>query len=149
MGVTRQRTLRTGVRDLLVAGMVLLTAPAWVLSRLLTRWTGRDGFFSACSELLSLVPGAAGVYLRRGFYRMALDSCPPDCHIGFGTTVAHPEVRIGRGVYIGSRCTVGKAVIGDDVVIGSNVDILSGRRQHHFEALDRPILDQGGTFQQI
>jgi acetyltransferase-like isoleucine patch superfamily enzyme len=39
--------------------------------------------------------------------------------------------------------------IGDDVAIGSNVDILSGRHQHHFGRLDVPIQDQGGVFQQV
>jgi acetyltransferase-like isoleucine patch superfamily enzyme len=136
-------------REVLVGLMVVLTAPLWIPSRL-HRWLTRaDGFFAACSEILSLVPTPFGVYLRRGFYRMTLQDCASDCHLGFGTTIAHPEVRIGRGVYIGNRCILGKVVIEDNVAIGSNVDILSGRHQHHFEELAEPILGQGGTFEQI
>src|SRR5262249_38180958 len=59
------------------------------------------------------------------------------------------EIRIGRRVYIGNRCTLGKAIIEDDTLVGSNVDILSGRHQHHFEQRDRPIEQQGGSFCQI
>ena len=40
-------------------------------------------------------------------------------------------------------------IIEDHVTIGSNVDILSGRRQHHCEDLDRPIQEQGGTFEPV
>jgi acetyltransferase-like isoleucine patch superfamily enzyme len=136
-------------RDLIVAGMVVLTAPLWALALAHKRLTGRDGVFAACSEILSLVPTILGVFLRRGFYRMTLQACASDCHIGFGTTIAHPEVRIGRGVYIGSRCTLGQVVLEDHVTVGSNVDILSGRHQHHFDTAGEPLQAQGGTYSQI
>jgi acetyltransferase-like isoleucine patch superfamily enzyme len=121
----------------------------WLLAWLeATALTG-DGIFKSCSELLSLVPGKPGIFLRRGFYRMSLEACASDCHIGFGTILAHPQVRIGSGVYIGHRCSLGKVTIEDDVAIGSNVDILSGRHQHGFSNVHRPIREQGGVFQAI
>lgn len=80
---------------------------------------------------------------------MCLEGCSDDVQIGFGTTISHPQVRIGIGVYIGNRCTIGKAVIEDHVTIGCNVDILSGRRQHCFADPNRPIQTQGGEFKQI
>ncbi len=141
--------LRSTVRAALVSIAVVLTAPLWIPVRLQALVFGGKGVFAGCSELLSLIPSLPGVYLRRGFYRMCLESCAIDCHIGFGTTLAHPETRIGRGVYIGNRCTLGQVVIEDHVAIGSNVDLLSGRRQHHFEQADTPLLEQGGSFSQI
>jgi acetyltransferase-like isoleucine patch superfamily enzyme len=39
--------------------------------------------------------------------------------------------------------------IEEDVTIGSNVDLLSGRRQHHFDDFDSPIQKQGGTLTAI
>ena len=80
---------------------------------------------------------------------MTLENCAIDVHVGFGTTLAHSQARIGRGVYIGNRCTLGMCVLHDHVTIGSNVDLLSGRRQHHFESTDRPIQQQGGMFTAI
>jgi acetyltransferase-like isoleucine patch superfamily enzyme len=137
---------KTILRAALVGAAVLLTAPLWLPARLQAWLTGGEGVFAGCSEVLSLFPGLPGVYLRRGFYRMCLESCALDCHIGFGTMLAHPQVRIGRGVYVGNRCILGKVVIGDHVAIGSNVDVLSGRHQHHFDSRDTPIQEQGGTF---
>lgn len=140
---------RSLVRDSLVFVAALLMAPLWLLARLERHATRGEGFFRACSEMLSLIPGRPGIFLRRGFYCMILDACTTDCHVGFGTLIAHPQVRIGRGVYIGSRCTLGKVVIEDNATIGSNVDILSGRRQHGFDKLGVPIQEQGGRFQQL
>jgi acetyltransferase-like isoleucine patch superfamily enzyme len=139
-------TARSVVRDLLVGVAALLTAPLWAMARLQGALTGGEGVFAACSELLSLVPGKPGIFLRRGFYGMTLEACASDCHIGFGTILAHPQTRIAKGVYIGPRCTLGMARIEPDVTIGSNVDLLSGRYQHHFDRVDVPVQKQGGRF---
>ena len=40
-------------------------------------------------------------------------------------------------------------VLNDDVTIGSNVDLLSGRRQHGIEDPSRSAQDQSGGYQQI
>jgi acetyltransferase-like isoleucine patch superfamily enzyme len=39
--------------------------------------------------------------------------------------------------------------IGEGTLIGSNVDVLSGRHQHHFDDPDAAIQDQGGTFSPV
>jgi acetyltransferase-like isoleucine patch superfamily enzyme len=133
------------VRDALVwAGVVALT-PAWVVVWL-ERPTGRDGIFRGFAELLSLVPGLPGVFARRSFYRMTLECCATDVHFGFGTTLAHRQVTVGRRVYVGSRCSLGMCQIGDDATLGSNVDLLSGRRQHGFGDPRRPVQEQAGSF---
>jgi acetyltransferase-like isoleucine patch superfamily enzyme len=142
-------TWRTLLRESFVGLMVVFTAPLWLVSRLEIRFSRYDSFFLGCSELLSMIPGVPGIYVRRGFYKMALDQCPSDCHVGFGTILAHPQVRIGSRVYIGLGCMLGKVVVDDDVTIGDNVDVLSGRRQHHFDNIDAPIQAQGGTFIQV
>ena len=38
--------------------------------------------------------------------------------------------RIGRGVYVGPRCTLGLVTLEDDVLLAANVDVLSGSGQH-------------------
>lgn len=144
----RTRSAVVLVRTLLTLCMVVLTAPLWIAARC-EHWLGGEGVFQFCSELLSLVPGKPGVFVRRGFYLMSIEHLAGDGHIGFGTTLSHRSVSIGHRVYIGHRCTVGSCILGDDVTIGSNVDILSGRRQHNFSAVGIPIQGQGGAFEQV
>lgn len=136
------------VRTIVVYFGIVMLTPLWTLV-LLERWIGRESFFAGCSEFLSVFPGRIGIFLRRSFYRMTLDQCALDMHIGFGTTLAHPQVTIGRGVYIGNRCTLGMCHLEDHVTIGSNVDLLSGRRQHGCADRDRPVQEQGGSFTPI
>jgi acetyltransferase-like isoleucine patch superfamily enzyme len=140
------RSLRRG---LVTGGAALATSPLWGPALLQAGLTGGEGVFKTCADFLSLVPGKLGVVLRRGFYRMTLEACAGDCHIGFGTTLTHRQLRIAQGVYIGNRCTIGQAVIEADVTIGSNVDVLSGRHQHHFDRPDVPLREQGGRFERV
>jgi acetyltransferase-like isoleucine patch superfamily enzyme len=135
--------MKSLVRNLLVAVGAVLTAPLW-LPALLERRLGRDGWFAGCSELLSLVPGLPGIYLRRSFYALTLDRCATDVHIGFGTTLAHPQVSIGRGVYVGNRGTLGMCTLEDGATLGSNVDLLSGRRQHGIAEVGTSVQLQPG-----
>jgi len=139
--------LRALARDALVWLGVVLLGPLWLLARLERRSAGYDGWFSGCAELLSLVPGKPGIFLRRSFYRMTLAVCATDCHIGFGTTFARPDAEVHVGVYIGSRCTIGSVILEQDVTIGSNVDLLSGRRQHGFAHADVPVQNQAGRYE--
>src|SRR5262245_39414198 len=118
--------MKSFLRDCFVGAAVFLTVPLWLAARI-ERWVSRrEGIFQSATEILSLIPGRLGIFLRRGFFRMALDQFAHDGSIGFGTLLAHPQARIGSGVYVGARCTLGRVVIDDDVTIGSNVDILSG-----------------------
>jgi acetyltransferase-like isoleucine patch superfamily enzyme len=125
--------------------LVPLWLPAWG-----ERWARLGhGWFAGCAELLSLVPGKLGIFARRSFYRMTLDYCAMDVSVGFGSLLAHPDAELHARVYVGLRCTIGKAVLERDVTVGSNVDILSGRRQHAFDRLGEPIQNQGGRLERI
>lgn len=128
---------------------VTATAPLWLAVRLFSALSTNDSVFLTCSQILSLFPGLLGVFLRRGFYVMCLDRFGWDCSIGFGTWLAHRRVSIGRSVYIGHRCSLGMCVIGDNALIGSNVDIISGRHTHHFDDRSKPISDQATEFRQV
>jgi len=138
-------SVRSVARDALVWLGVALLTPLWLIARL----DQRDGWFAGCSECLSLLPGKPGVFLRRSFYRMTLAACATDCHIGFGTTFAHSDAEIRAGVYIGSRCTIGSVIFERDVTVGSNVDLLSGRRQHGFAKSHVPVQQQAGRLERI
>jgi acetyltransferase-like isoleucine patch superfamily enzyme len=109
----------------------------------------RDEVFQGYSQLVGLWPGFIGHYLRRAFYRWTLRRCSANCFIGFGTHFASPDSEIGENVYIGARSMIGLARLLDDVLVGSNVDILGGKRQHFFDRLDVPIRVQGGEYTMV
>ena len=105
--------------------------------------------FWGFSQLLSLIPGLPGNYIRKGFYRMAMTRCDRGAIILFGTIFAQADTEIGAGVYIGPFCNIGTSIIEDHCTLGSNVHILSGSRQHDFTSLNTPIQQQAGTFEKI
>jgi virginiamycin A acetyltransferase len=110
---------------------------------------GRVKAFEGWSQAMSLLPGLSGAYLRRAFYRGCLVKCAPDVQITFGTTLARPGSQLGRGVYLGSFCSLGLVTLEDDVLVGSHVSILSGCRQHGIEQVEIPVRKQAGVTEHI
>jgi len=80
---------------------------------------------------------------------LTLDECASDCTISFGTIFSHSDCTIKEGVYIGANCMIGKVEISKNVLIGSNVDVLSGKHQHGIEELSVQIRFQKGEFKKI
>lgn len=109
---------------------------------------GRQRAFAGWSQAISLIPGLAGVYLRRAFYSLAA-RCGEDACISFGTVFSHPTVMLGRRIYIGVYCVIGDATLEDDVLIGSHVSIMNGSRQHGIDRLDVPVREQPGEWPRI
>ena len=89
-----------------------------------------DVTMQGVSQLAGLVPGVLGGFLRRAVYRLTLRRCGAGVSVGFGTIIATADVEIGDGVYIGPFCNIGHASIGDDTLLGSNVTLLGGTKQH-------------------
>ena len=143
-----RRSLLKRSFDALALVLVFPFVALFLLLRLAVR--GRpDSLFQAFSQFLSLAPGLPGDYLRRAFYRRTIDACAEECSIQFGTILSTSGVRIGYGVYVGANCNIGHCAIGDDTLLGSNVTILSGKRQHNFARLDIPIRFQGGDYRSV
>lgn len=122
----------------------LAVLPAVGLFRLQARLIGKVPAFAGWSQLLSIVPGIAGEYLRHAFVRFAGGACGDDSCIGFLTQMSHPGIKIGKSVYIGTFCSLGNVSIEDDVLIASHVSIMNGCRQHGTSRLDIPIREQPG-----
>jgi acetyltransferase-like isoleucine patch superfamily enzyme len=143
-----QRLKKTIQKLLQMIALVLILPLYWMvlLSELLIK---TDQPFQGCSQFLSLFPGVPGNYVRQQFYRFALASCSDDCCIEFGTCFSQRGTELDRRVYIGANCSIGLCRIEDDVMLGSNVDIISGKNQHNFERLDIPIREQGGELEKI
>lgn len=105
--------------------------------------------FAGQAQLLALVPGKIGSYLRVAYYCMTLERCSPHGYIGFGSFFAHPEAELGEGYYIGAYNIIGMAKIGDHATIASHVSILSGKNQHGYTKIGMPIQKQPGVFRKI
>jgi len=108
-----------------------------------------DVTMQGISQLAGLVPGVLGGFLRRAVYRLTLRRCGAGVSVGFGTIIATADVEIGDGVYIGPFCNIGHATIGDDTLLGSNVSLLGGTKQHGISRLDVPIRHQPGEYRRI
>ena len=134
----------------------LVNAASWVIALPLigVYWAlallaGPQRAFPGFSQAISLLPGLAGVYFRRAFYRSVLTRCDPNACISFGTIFSHPTAAIGRTVYVGVYCCVGEVTLEDDVLVGSHVSIANGGRQHGIDRLDIPVREQPGQWPRI
>jgi len=109
----------------------------------------KKSMFTGISQLISLLPGKIGSYFRNSFYNKTMKQCSNNGVIYFGTLFSDPDTEIHDHVYIGPQCNIGKSIIGKNTLIASGVHILSGKNQHDFSDLDKPIQQQGGSYQKI
>jgi len=105
--------------------------------------------FASVMQWVSLFPGMAGEWYRRGILQWVTRMPMTDACISFGVLFSDPGIRIEDGVYIGPRCDIGKASIRKNTMIASNVQILSGLNQHRFEEGKVPVKDQTGEFKRV
>jgi len=141
--------MRQFIKRAIKALFLALACPLYLLYRLLSLAGDSDSAFQAFSQLISLVPGKTGIYLRAAFYRLSMTDTSDDISVGFMTIFSHADTTLGPGVYIGAQCNVGKCTIGESTLLGSGVHVLSGSRQHEFSDTDTPIQQQGGQFEKI
>jgi acetyltransferase-like isoleucine patch superfamily enzyme len=141
--------MKTLIKQLAQWLAALIMLPFTLLFFVLACFAGKDEAICTMSQLLSLMPGKIGSYLRAGFYRFALKQCHPNAVIGFGTIFSQADIEIGEGAYIGPQCNIGLCRIGKNTLIGSGVHIMSGRGQHNFDDPMVAIKDQGGHFEKV
>jgi len=128
---------------------IIVASPLIMISKMGRYVFGSENAFLACSQLISLVPGKTGIYLRSAFYKFSLAEFSLGTHINFGTVFSKSEARLGKVSYIGSYAVIGFAKIGDGVVISNKVSILSGRGQHNFSDVEKGIFDVEGTYSRV
>lgn len=102
------------------------------------------------AQLLSLIPGKLGSYIRTAYYRHTLEYCDRDCYIGFLTVFNHRQASVERDVYIGDRCSLGMVAIHQETMLADNVQVLSGSEQHGMDtATGVPFQKQERKFRRI
>jgi virginiamycin A acetyltransferase len=101
------------------------------------------------SQLLSLVPGLPGQYLRRAFLALVLrGGCTSSAAIEFGTLFSQIDARIDEDVYIGPRCHLGHVHLERGVLLAAGVHIPSGPHTHGMD-VSAPIHDQPGSLRVV
>jgi acetyltransferase-like isoleucine patch superfamily enzyme len=141
--------MKKAIKQVLFIFCALLMAPITLLYFVFSWIFKKDAVLSSYSQLLSLIPGKLGVYLRGGFYRFTFTHCSPDAVISFMVLFSQADTEIAEGVYLGAQCNIGRCSIGKNTLLGSGVNVMSGKGQHNFDNLDLPIKDQGGVFEKI
>ena len=121
--------------------------PRLIAFRIATHFLGRRSL-SGASEAIARIPGLRGTYMRQAFYGSVLESCGMDVAIGWGTVFSMTEASLGDKVYIGRCCSVGFGRIGSEAMLGDNVYVLSGGREHDREG-DRVMHSQGQTYTRV
>lgn len=104
----------------------LLTYPLALISAF-----GRfPAVYEAMTQLLSLLPGLPGDYLREGFYSWVMANWGDRTRVRFGSIFTKPGIYVGDKVSIGTYCRFGYVRIGDRTRIASGAQLLSGRHHH-------------------
>jgi virginiamycin A acetyltransferase len=112
----------------------------WLNSRLV----GRNRALESASQLLSLLPGMTGQYLRRAFLQRVLAGCHPSALVEFGTLFSQCGAILEENAYVGPRCILGLVHLERDVLLAAQVQIPSGGKTHYFDDPTKPIREQGG-----
>jgi virginiamycin A acetyltransferase len=127
----------------------MLVLPQLVSFKLRALVVGEDRALVGSTQLLSLVPGLAGQYLRRAFLaRVLKGGCAASAAIEFGTLFSQVDARIDEHVYVGPRCHLGQVHLERDVLLAAGVHIPSGPHSHGTD-LSAPIHDQPGALRVV
>src|SRR5262249_58680961 len=98
---------------------VVLVVPAAAMCAAEAKYSPRaEMLFTAWAQTFALVPGLAGVFVRRAFYRLTLEQCDRSFWIGFGAMFSHRQATIERGAYVGPYAIVGSCPLRSGALVG-------------------------------
>jgi virginiamycin A acetyltransferase len=136
--------MKEALKTLARAAAAIAIVPQLASFGLRSLFLGRDGALEASMQLLSLIPGLSGQYLRRAFLTRALTGgCAKSVVIEFGCLFSQAASRLDENVYIGPRCSLGLVHLERDVLLAGGVHIPSGPYTHGTEG-SAPIRNQPG-----
>jgi virginiamycin A acetyltransferase len=136
--------MREALKAIARAVAFVAALPALVSYAIRAALIGRDRALEGSTQMLALIPGLPGQYVRRAFLARTLAQCHPTAAICFGTIFSRTGARIDERAYVGPGCYLGLVHIGHDALLGSGVHVPSGPRTHGTADVDTPIRDQPG-----
>jgi hypothetical protein len=111
---------------------VLCVSPLILLTRLeeFVRNKRSARFFGASKEILAIVPTIIGEYLRLAYYWGVCTEVSPEASFLFGCMLARQDAIVRSGTVVGAFCIIGHVDIGENVLLGARVSIISGKYVH-------------------
>lgn len=127
---------------------LILMAPFGLLARVGTK-VGLPFMYLSIAQLLSLIPGQTGIFIRGAYYRMTLKGFGKNTIILMGSVITKRNACIGDWCGIGTYTNIGWANIGDKAVIANSVSILSGGNMHDFSDPSKGPLETKGSYRSV
>lgn len=137
--------MREALKLALHAAAWIAVTPSVISWRVRAQVIGKDRAIEGSTQAWALIPGLIGQYLRRAFLSRTLESCARSATIEFGTIFSSAAASIGDRAYVGPRCHLGWALIGDDALLAAGVHVPSGAKTHGIDDLSIAIRDQPTT----
>src|SRR5690349_13293866 len=104
--------MRETLKSLARAAAFVVVLPALISFFIRTSIIGRDRALEGSSQMLALIPGIVGQYLRQAFLSQTIAGCAPTATISFGTILSKTGARIDDNAYVGPGCSLGLVHIG-------------------------------------
>lgn len=121
---------RRFLKRVLFGASLVLASPMILAGWFERRVSNGEAVFACAGQLLALIPGLVGTYLRAAYYYASLENCSWEIHVGFGSIFTHRGASLAENVSMGAYCVIGHANVGPNVMMGSRISIPSGKRQH-------------------
>ena len=142
-------TVRDMTKAAAAGAAAIAVAPMFLSFAVRAALFGRDRALQSSSQLLALVPGIVGQYVRRAYLRRTIAACHETVVVEFGTTISRAGTRLDANTYIGPGCHLGLVHVERDVLIAAGVHIPSGTQTHCIDDLSRPIREQPSAERQV
>jgi acetyltransferase-like isoleucine patch superfamily enzyme len=136
--------MRNVLKSMARGASLVAVSPALLSYAIKSSVLGGNRALEGSTQMLSLVPGIVGQYLRQAFLARVLAHCAPTAIVSFGTIFSKTGARLDDYVYVGPGCVLGLVHIERDVLIGSGVHVTSGRQTHGTAEIGTPIREQEG-----
>ena len=127
--------MRAFCKTIFNALALVIVWPSAAMCWLERHWNSKsEEVYLFWAHFMAMAPGLPGVYLRRAFYRLTLDSCHPETYFGFGTVFTHRAAVVEAQVFVGSYALIGSAILRQGCLIGSRASLLSGGHLHELDS---------------
>lgn len=107
------------------------------------------GRYTDLALFISKIPFLVGENIRNIFYKLTLISVGNNVRFKYGCFFQSRDASIGNNVVIGYYSSFGKVSIGNDVLFGAYINILSGTAQHFFNDPTVKIMNNSGILTKI